>query len=99
MLDGLGDIYVNRSQAPEYDREAEPTVNLTVIAEDEGGKEAQASVIITVLDKNDNDPKFLKTVYEFEIFQVCFRRPCFYSAYVPSGIKRLTRFSSGDNIH
>ncbi|XP_055998637.1 protocadherin Fat 4-like isoform X2 [Ostrea edulis] len=69
MLDGLGDIYVNRSQAPEYDREAEPTVNLTVIAEDEGGKEAQASVIITVLDKNDNDPKFLKTVYEFEIFQ------------------------------
>lgn len=52
-----------------YDREKEPFITLTVVARDEGGKETSARVSITVLDQNDNDPKFLKD-FQFEVYQV-----------------------------
>lgn len=52
-----------------YDREKEPFITLTVVARDEGGKETSARVNITVLDQNDNDPKFLKD-FKFEVYQV-----------------------------
>jgi hypothetical protein len=64
-----GEIRVNSSESVEYDRERDPTVSLTVIAKDEEGKEARTNVTIRVLDKNDNDPKFLED-YEFDIYQV-----------------------------
>lgn len=52
-----------------YDREEEPFITLTVVARDEGGKETSARVNITVLDQNDNDPKFLED-FQFEVYQV-----------------------------
>lgn len=52
-----------------YDREKEPFITLTVVARDEGGKETSARVNITVLDQNDNDPKFLED-FQFEVYQV-----------------------------
>lgn len=66
-IDGVtGDLIVNVSG---YDREKEPFITLTVVARDEGGKETSARVNITVLDQNDNDPKFLKD-FQFEVYQV-----------------------------
>lgn len=66
-IDGVtGDLIVNVSG---YDREKEPFITLTVVAKDEGGKETSARVNITVLDQNDNDPKFLKD-FQFEVYQV-----------------------------
>lgn len=64
--DVTGDLIVNVSG---YDREKEPFITLTVVAKDEGGKETSARVNITVLDQNDNDPKFLKD-FQFEVYQV-----------------------------
>lgn len=64
--DVTGDLIVNVSG---YDREKEPFITLTVVAKDEGGKETSARVSITVLDQNDNDPKFLKD-FQFEVYQV-----------------------------
>lgn len=66
-IDGVtGDLIVNVSG---YDREKEPFITLTVVARDEGGKETSARVNITVLDQNDNDPKFLED-FQFEVYQV-----------------------------
>lgn len=66
-IDGVtGDLIVNVSG---YDREKEPFITLTVVAKDEGGKETSARVNITVLDQNDNDPKFLED-FQFEVYQV-----------------------------
>lgn len=66
-IDGVtGDLIVNVSG---YDREEEPFITLTVVARDEGGKETSARVNITVLDQNDNDPKFLED-FQFEVYQV-----------------------------
>lgn len=64
--DVTGNLTVNVSG---YDREKEPFITLTVVARDEGGKETSARVNITVLDQNDNDPKFLKD-FQFEVYQV-----------------------------
>lgn len=64
--DVTGDLIVNVSG---YDREEEPFITLTVVARDEGGKETSARVNITVLDQNDNDPKFLED-FQFEVYQV-----------------------------
>lgn len=64
--DVTGNLTVNVSG---YDREKEPFITLTVVARDEGGKETSARVSITVLDQNDNDPKFLKD-FQFEVYQV-----------------------------
>lgn len=67
MIDGVsGELTVNVSG---YDREKEPYVTLTVVARDEGGKETSTTVNITVLDQNDNDPKFLED-FQFEVYQV-----------------------------
>lgn len=46
---------------------------LTVTAEDEGGKDTSTLIHITVLDQNDNDPRFL-TGFQFEVYQVTFER-------------------------
>lgn len=64
--DVTGNLTVNVSG---YDREKEPFITLTVVARDEGGKETSARVNITVLDQNDNDPKFLED-FQFEVYQV-----------------------------
>ena len=56
-----------------FDRESQPFVLLTVTAEDEGGKDTSTLINITVLDQNDNDPKFL-TGFQFEVYQVTFER-------------------------
>ncbi|XP_062575471.1 protocadherin Fat 4-like [Saccostrea cucullata] len=66
-----GEIYVT-SQNLRYDREVRPVVSLTVVAEDEGGKQTRAEVRIKVLDQNDNDPKFVEDYYQFEIYQEAF---------------------------
>lgn len=67
MIDDVsGELTVNVSG---YDREEEPYVTLTVVARDEGGKETSTKVNITVLDQNDNDPKFLED-FQFEVYQV-----------------------------
>ncbi|XP_061172273.1 protocadherin Fat 4-like [Saccostrea echinata] len=66
-----GEIYVT-SQNLRYDRETRSKVSLTVIAEDEGGKQTKAEVRIIVLDQNDNDPKFVEDYYQFEIYQEAF---------------------------
>ncbi|XP_052700895.1 protocadherin Fat 4-like isoform X2 [Crassostrea angulata] len=73
-IDGVtGDLIVNVSG---YDREEEPFITLTVVARDEGGKETSARVNITVLDQNDNDPKFLED-FQFEVYQEAPVGTCF----------------------
>lgn len=51
------------------DREARDRYDLTVLASDNGTPSATATarVIINVMDSNDNDPKFLRTAYEFSV--------------------------------
>ncbi|CRK94042.1 CLUMA_CG007566, isoform A, partial [Clunio marinus] len=51
------------------DREARDRYDLTVLASDNGtpSETATTRVIINVMDSNDNDPKFLRTSYEFSI--------------------------------
>lgn len=51
------------------DREACDRYDLTVLASDNGTPSATATarVIINVMDANDNDPKFLRTAYEFSV--------------------------------
>jgi protocadherin-16/23 len=51
------------------DREARDRYDLTVLASDNGTPSATATakVTVNVMDANDNDPKFLKTSYEFSV--------------------------------
>jgi protocadherin-16/23 len=51
------------------DRETRDRYDLTVLASDNGTPSATATarVIINIMDFNDNDPKFVKTPYEFSI--------------------------------
>lgn len=51
------------------DREARDRYDLTVLASDNGTPSATATarVIINVMDSNDNDPKFLRSSYEFSV--------------------------------
>jgi len=51
------------------DREARDRYDLTVLASDNGTPSATATarVIINIMDSNDNDPKFLRTSYEFSV--------------------------------
>lgn len=51
------------------DRETRDRYDLTVLASDNGTPSATATarVIINVMDSNDNDPKFLRSSYEFSI--------------------------------
>lgn len=51
------------------DREARDRYDLTVLASDNGTPSATATarVIVNVMDSNDNDPKFLRTAYEFSV--------------------------------
>ncbi|KAH8260153.1 hypothetical protein KR026_003918, partial [Drosophila bipectinata] len=51
------------------DRETRDRYQLTVLATDNGTPtaHAKARVVIRVLDANDNDPKFLRSKYEFRI--------------------------------
>lgn len=51
------------------DRETRDRYDLTVLASDNGTPSATAttSVIISVMDSNDNDPNFLLTSYEFSV--------------------------------
>lgn len=51
------------------DREARDRYDLTILASDNGTPSATATtrVIINVMDSNDNDPKFLRTSYEFSV--------------------------------
>ena len=51
------------------DRELEPTYKLNLIARD-GGIESNTgsiTVIVNVLDENDNDPRFERSVYDVTI--------------------------------
>lgn len=51
------------------DRETHDHYDLTVVATDNGNPPAQTStrVLLRVLDANDNDPRFLRSFYEFSI--------------------------------
>lgn len=51
------------------DREARDRYDLTVLASDNGTPSATATAKITVnvMDANDNDPKFLRSSYEFSV--------------------------------
>jgi protocadherin-16/23 len=51
------------------DRETRDRYDLTVLASDNGTPSATATarIIIQIMDSNDNDPKFLRTSYEFSI--------------------------------
>lgn len=51
------------------DRETRDHYELYVVASDNGSPPAQAStrVVVRILDANDNDPRFLRSSYEFSI--------------------------------
>jgi protocadherin-16/23 len=51
------------------DRETRDRYDLTVLASDNGTPSSTATtrVIVNIMDANDNDPKFLKTSYEFSV--------------------------------
>lgn len=51
------------------DREARDRYDLTVSASDNGTPSATATarIIVNVMDANDNDPKFLRSSYEFSV--------------------------------
>ena len=55
----------------QLDRETVERYSLIVVATDNGtpAATATASVIVTVLDSNDNEPRFEKEVYTFEILE------------------------------
>lgn len=51
------------------DRETRDRYDLTVLASDNGTPSATATarVIVNVMDSNDNEPKFLRSAYEFTV--------------------------------
>lgn len=51
------------------DRETRDRYDLTVLASDNGTPSATATarVIVNVMDANDNEPKFLRSTYEFTV--------------------------------
>ena len=53
----------------QIDREVTPTVSFTVIATDSGSPPLSSNITfnVTVLDANDNDPKFQNTSYIFSV--------------------------------
>ena len=53
----------------QIDREVTPTVSFTVIATDSGSPPLSSIITfnVTVLDANDNDPKFQNTSYIFSV--------------------------------
>lgn len=65
MFPNSGWIYLRGT----LDREARDRYDLTVLASDNGtpSSTATARVIVNVMDSNDNDPKFLRTAYEFSV--------------------------------
>lgn len=54
-----------------FDREVEPTVTFRVLAVDDGSPKltGTATVVLTITDENDNDPKFTKSVYGFTVLE------------------------------
>ncbi|GAA40948.2 Protocadherin-7 [Clonorchis sinensis] len=54
-----------------FDREEQDVVNFTVTATDGGipPRNASIHVVVSVVDKNDNPPKFDQDLYEFELFE------------------------------
>lgn len=50
-----------------FDHEVKSSYTFTVIATDSQGSYAQAAVIVTVLDANDNEPLLDLSVYNFTI--------------------------------
>lgn len=57
--------------AQNLDRETTDRYALTVLATDNGSPAAtaSASVLITILDDNDNEPRFEKEFYSFELLE------------------------------
>ncbi|XP_069055591.1 protocadherin-1 isoform X1 [Pleurodeles waltl] len=62
-----GEIRVN----PVLDREQRERYEFQVVAEDKGSPslKGSASVIINVMDRNDNDPKFMLNGYNFSVME------------------------------
>lgn len=62
-----GWIYLAQS----LDRESLDRYSLTVLATDNGSPAAtaSASILVTVLDDNDNEPRFAKDFYTFELLE------------------------------
>lgn len=67
------------------DREKYPSINIVVLAKD-GAEEpliATATVVITLLDENDNDPIFPQALYEANVKNTLQVSHCFCSSNVP----------------
>ncbi|XP_011502737.1 PREDICTED: protein dachsous [Ceratosolen solmsi marchali] len=75
-IDDTGPFEINSSNGwiiliSELDRETLDRYTLTVLATDSGSPAvtASASVVISVLDDNDNEPHFEKDNYEYKLFE------------------------------
>uniref|UniRef100_A0A5S6R3E8 Cadherin domain-containing protein n=1 Tax=Trichuris muris TaxID=70415 RepID=A0A5S6R3E8_TRIMR len=66
-IDQLGHLV--KSSLRMFDRELEPTVRLTVMVADKGNLSDTATVEITILDVNDNPPRFLESSYTWLIME------------------------------
>ncbi|EDO48479.1 predicted protein [Nematostella vectensis] len=59
-----GNIYTTPEN---LDRETEDFFNLTVTAMDEGGRTGELTILVFLLDMNDNRPRFTQSVYYVNI--------------------------------
>jgi len=74
------------------DREETERYEFRVAAADEGvpGKTATATVVVNVLDRNDNDPKFMLGIYSFSVIENM-------TPLNPVGVVTVTDADEGEN--